>query len=325
MATKRIVIAGGNGQVGRILGRHWHGAGHSVTVLARRTSDAPWTTEIWDGKTAGQWVSTLEGSDVLVNLAGRSVNCRYTPANRKEIKQSRVQTTELLGKAVAQLASPPKVWLNASTATIYRHALDRPMDEASGELGGNEIGVPDTWRFSIDVAKSWEAAFFSSAIPKTRKIALRSAVILSPDRGGIFDVLLGLVRRGLGGTAGDGKQYVSWIHETDFVAAVDFLIARDDLEGVVNLSAPNPLPNSEFMRDLRKAAGIPIGLPAQRLMLEVGAVFLRTETELILKSRRVIPGRLLTAGFDFRFPRWREAAEDLVRRWRVGAEVLGWK
>lgn len=316
MATKRIVIAGGNGQVGTILARHWHAAGHSVTVLARNRFDAPWTTEIWDGKTMGKWVSVLDGADVLVNLAGRNVNCRYTPANRREIKQSRVETTELLGKTVGQLASPPKVWLNASTATIYRHALDKPMDEASGELGGKEIGVPDTWRFSIDVAKSWEAAFFSAAAPRTRKVALRSAVTMSPDRGGIFDVLLGLVRRGLGGTAGDGKQFVSWIHEADFVAAVDFLIARDDMEGMVNLSAPNPLPNREFMRDLREAAGVPIGLPATRLMLAVGAFFMRTETEL-MKSRRVIPGRLLAAGFEFRFARWRGAAEDLVRRWRV--------
>lgn len=206
--------------------------------------------------------------------------------------------------------------MNAGTATIYRHALDRPMDEATGELGGTEPDVPSTWRFSIDVATAWERAFFESNTPRTRKIALRSAMTMSPDPNGVFDVLLRLVRFGLGGSAGSGRQFVSWIHETDFIGAIEFLIAREEVSGPVNVCSPNPLPNSEFMRALRRAWGIPIGLPAAKWMLEIGAVFLRTETELILKSRRVVPGRLLDAGFEFRFPDWESAGLDLVRRWR---------
>ena len=157
--------------------------------------------------------------------------------------------------------------MNASTATIYRHALDRPMDEATGELGGNEPGAPDTWNFSIRVAKGWEEAFFSTPTPLTRKVAIRSAMTFSPDPGGIFDVLLGLVRHGLGGTSGSGRQFVSWIHEADFVRAIDLLIAREDFTGVVNLASPNPLPNRDFMRALRDAWGARFGLPASEWML----------------------------------------------------------
>jgi uncharacterized protein (TIGR01777 family) len=190
------------------------------------------------------------------------------------------------------------------------------MDEVSGELGGFEPDVPRSWRFSIDVATSWEQAFFEADTPHTRKIALRSAMTMSPDRSGIFDVLLRLVRCGLGGRAGSGEQFVSWIHYFDFVRAVDFLITHKELDGPVNVSSPNPVRNRDFMRVLRQAWGARVGLPATDLMLEIGAVFLRTETELILKSRRVVPSRLLSAGFEFRFRDWQGAAEDLVFRWR---------
>jgi uncharacterized protein (TIGR01777 family) len=190
------------------------------------------------------------------------------------------------------------------------------MDELTGEIGGHEPNAPDTWRFSIDVATSWERAFFEALTPHTRKIALRSAMVMSPSRGGVFDVLLRLVRFGLGGAAGSGNQYVSWIHDTDFIHAIEFLIAHSELSGPVNLAAPNPVPNAEFMRSLRRAWGMPIGLPAPSWMLEIGAFFLRTETELILKSRRVVPTRLLQAGFDFRFPNWDVASRDLVARMR---------
>jgi uncharacterized protein len=190
------------------------------------------------------------------------------------------------------------------------------MDEATGELGGNEPNVPSSWRFSIDVARRWEDAFFATDTPATRKVALRSAMTMSPDRGGIFDTLLRLVRLGLGGPAGSGQQFVSWIHELDFARAVEFLIENEEIRGSVNLASPYPVPNSEFMKTLRLAWGKSIGLPASEWMLEIGAVLLRTETELILKSRRVVPGRLLAAGFHFEFPEWREAAEELVQRWR---------
>jgi uncharacterized protein len=312
----RIILAGGSGQIGTLLARHFHACGHQVVIIARSAPPVPWQVVKWDGVTLGEWASELEHAHVLINLTGRSVNCRYTPANRKAIKESRVQSTLLLGRAIAQLAHPPRLWMNASTATIYRHALDRPMDEDTGEIGGNELNCPSAWRFSIDVATAWEESFFSAVTPGTRKIALRSAMTMSPDQGGIFAELLRLVRLGLGGTAASGNQFVSWIHDTDFIRAVEFLIAHEEIDGVVNLTSPNPLPNREFMRALRQAWGITFGLPAFRPMLELGALFLRTETELILKSRRVIPGRLLRAGFEFQFSEWLEAARNLVERWR---------
>ena len=313
----RIVILGGRGQVGRILARHFHGKGHAVLVLSRNPTSELWRTMHWNGHDLGRWSQELDDADVVINLAGRSVNCRYTPRNRVEIAESRINATHLVGRAIAQAARPPGVWLNASTATIYRHAMDRPMDEASGELGGSEPNAPSTWRFSIDVATSWEQAFFEADTPGTRKVALRSAMTMSPDRGGIFDTLLGLVRARLGGKSGTGKQFVSWIHYLDFARAIDFLIVHEELAGVVNICSPNPLPNIDFMKHLRQAWGTRVGLPATEWMLEIGAIFLRTETELILKSRRVVPRRLLDAGFTFEFPEWPTAARDLAERWRL--------
>jgi uncharacterized protein len=312
----RIVLSGGNGQVGNILARHFHAQGHTVIVLARKGFAAPWRVVEWDGLTLGVWMRELENADAVVNLAGRNVNCRYNAAHRREIMDSRVHSTHVLGEAIAQLSAPPRVWLNSSTATIYRHAFDRAMDETTGEIGGNEPDVPRSWRFSIQVATAWEETFFAAATPRTRKVALRSSVILSPDRGGIFDVLLRLVRFGLGGKSGSGKQFVSWIHDADFARVVDFLIAHEEFGGVVNVASPNPVANTEFMRELREAWGAHIGLPASKWMLEFGAILLRTETELVLKSRRVVPGRLLASGFEFQFPDWPAGAHDLVRRWR---------
>jgi uncharacterized protein (TIGR01777 family) len=313
----RIVIPGGSGQVGNVLARHFHEQGHSVTVLSRHPKPAPWQVLPWSGVGPGAWARVVDGADIVINLAGRSVNCRYTAANRREILESRILSTRVVGQAIAQAAKPPALWMNASTATIYRHALDRAMDESTGELGGHEPDAPSTWRFSIDVATSWEREFFSAATPRTRKIALRSAMTMSPDPGGIFDTLLRLVRAGLGGKAASGKQFISWVHEIDFVQVIDFLIGNQNLDGFINICSPCPLPNEEFMRALRRAWGTRIGLPATRWMLEMGAVFLRTETELILKSRRVVPQRLLEAGFRFNFAEWPSAANDLVQRWRL--------
>ena len=317
----RIVLPGGSGQVGRVLSRYFQESGHHVTVLTRLPYAEVWQTVRWDGETIGPWTEYLEGADVCINLAGRSVNCRYHAANRAEIYHSRIRSTQVLGEAIGALSDPPRVWLNASTATIYRHALDRPMDETSGELGGDEWisprrRAPKAWNFSIRVAKDWEAAFFAAPTPRTRKIALRSAMTFSPVSGNAFAVLSNLVRVGLGGTHGNGRQFVSWIHELDFARAVAFLVARDDLQGVVNLASPKPLPNREFMADLRDAWGIPNGVPAPAPLIELAALVLRTESELVLKSRRVVPTRLLQAGFDFQFPAWPEAAADLVDRWR---------
>ena len=271
----------------------------------------------WDGETLGAWAEEIDGAEVVVNLAGRSVDCRYHAENRRLIKESRERSTRIVGAAIARASRPPRVWLQASTATIYAHRHDAPNDETTGVLGGSEPDAPDTWRFSIDVARAWERALTDAATPHTRKVLLRSAMTMSPDRGGIFDTLLSLVRYGLGGRAGDGRQYVSWIHDQDFVRAILWLISHDEIDGPVNLAAPDPLPNSEFMRTLREAWGMPLGLPATAGMLEIGALLLRTETELILKSRRVIPGRLLEAGFTFQFPTWAAAAENLCQRWRA--------
>jgi uncharacterized protein (TIGR01777 family) len=307
----KIVIPGGSGQVGTILARAFHCDGHEVVVLSRRPSVQPWRAVAWDGASLGKWQSEIDGCDAVINLAGRSVNCRYTAENRRQIMQSRVLSTRVVGHAIAQASRPPRVWLQASTATIYAHRYDGPNDEYLGILGGTEPHVPASWRFSIDVARAWEEAFDEATTNRTRKIALRSAMTLSPDRGGIFDALLGLARRGLGGRAGDGRQFMSWIHYEDFIAAVRWLMAREDIDGVVNVAAPNPLPNAEFMQILRDACGAPFGLPATEWMLEIGAVFMRTETELILKSRRVVPARLLEHGFTFQYPEWSSAARDL--------------
>jgi uncharacterized protein len=315
----KIVIPGGSGQVGRILARHLDAQGHTVTVLSRNPQTAPWRVVRWDGVTRGEWIADLAQSDVCINLAGRSVNCRYTAANRHSICESRIHSTRLLNDVIASLTPAPRLWINASTATIYRHALDRPMNEVDGELGGSEPGAPDTWNFSIDVAKGWEETFFATPTPLTRKVAVRSALTLNPDRGGVFDVLSGLVRHGLGGRQGDGTQFVSWIHEADFVRAIDMLIAREEFCGVFNLASPNPLPNSEFMRALSQAWNVRFGLRSPEWLIEIGAFLMRTESELVLKSRRVVPGRLLAAGFQFLFPEWPSAARELVARWRQGS------
>lgn len=319
----KVIIPGGSGQVGTILARAFHQAGHEVVILSRRPAKAAWRVMGWDAQTLGDWTTVIEGADVVINLAGRSVNCRYNAENRRLIKESRVKSARILGDAIALASRPPRVWLQASTATIYAHRYDGPNDEATGVLGGSERGAPDAWRFSIDVATSWEGEVNESATPYTRKVLMRSAVAMSPDRGGVFDTLLTLAQCGLGGSAGDGRQYVSWIHDQDFVRAVFWLIEHDEFEWPVNLAAPNPIPNSEFMGALRAAAGISFGLPSTPLMLELGALFLGTETELVLKSRRVIPGLLAQSKFIFRFPTWAEAARDLCDRRREARLTWG--
>jgi uncharacterized protein (TIGR01777 family) len=318
----KIVIPGGSGQVGTVLARAFHQRGHEVVVLSRKPANAPWRMVEWDGETLGDWVSEFEGADAVINLAGQSVNCRYGDHNRQVIMDSRLKSTKVVGDAIAQARKPPRVWLQASTATIYAHRFDAPNDEATGIIGGLEPTAPDTWRFSIEVATSWERALNQAPTPVTRKVLMRSAIIMNPDPGSPFDMLLRIVRFGLGGQSGDGKQYVSWIHDQDFVRAVLWLIEHEEFAGPVNLASPNPLTNAEFMRALRTAWGMPFGLPATKWMLEIGALVLRTETELILKSRRVIPTRLLQSGFDFQFPTWPDAARDLCVRSREKSNGL---
>jgi uncharacterized protein (TIGR01777 family) len=316
----KLVIPGGSGQVGMVLARAFHHRGDEVVVLSRtQNSSLPWRVVQWDGESLGAWTREFENADAIINLAGQSVNCRYTAENRRVIIDSRLKSTRVVGQAIAETERAPRVWLQASTATLYAHRYDAANDEATGSIGCSEPNAPDTWQFSIDVVKKWEREVNAAATPQTRRVLMRSAIIMSPDRGGPFDTLLTLVRFGLGGTYGDGKQYVSWIHDQDFARAVIWLIEHEELRGPVNLAAPNPLRNAEFMRDIRSAWGIPVGLPATEWMLELGAFVLRSETELILKSRRVVPGRLLDSGFTFQFPTWADAARDLCTRWRENA------
>lgn len=307
----KIVIPGGTGHVGAALMRHFAPLGHEVVVIARSSGVR------WDGRTLDEWAKEMDGADVVINLAGRSVNCRYTDANMKEILASRVDSTRVVGEAIAQAKIPPRVWLQSSTATIYAHRFDAPNDELTGIIGGDEPGAPPKWNASIAVAKKWEATLDEADTPQTRKIALRSAMTMSPDTGSVFDTLLNLTKRGLGGTIGSGRQYMSWIHEQDFCRSLEFLIDHDELTGPINICSPNPIPQSEFSRILRETVGVSIGLPATEWMIEICTSLLKTESELVLKSRRVVPTRLIDAGFQFDFPDWKMAAADLLARHRA--------
>jgi len=316
----KIVIPGGSGHLGTLVADRFHGAGHEVVVLSRSPLaprwNVPWRVVPWDGVRRGAWAEEIDQSDVVLNLAGYSVNCRYNDENQRMILNSRVQSTRAVGGAIRAARKPPALWLQASTATIYSHRFDAPNDEITGKIGGDESDLPDSWRFSLEVARAWEVEVDRFELPKTRTIKLRTSVVMSPEPNGALASLLSLVRRGLGGPAGSGQQFVSWIHEVDFLRAIEWLIASEDLAGVVNVASPHPLPNADFMRALRRAARMPVGLPASRWMLEIGAAILGTETELVLKSRRVTPTRLLESGFLFDYPTWDPAAEELCARWR---------
>lgn len=316
----KVVIPGGSGQVGQALARTYASDGHEVVILSRGSAVPAGRVVPWDGRTLGPWAEELDGADLVVNLAGRSVNCRYTDANLRAMMDSRVDSTRVVGEAITRAVRPPSVWMQMSTATIYAHRFDAPNDEATGVIGGEELGVPGYWAYSVQIARNWEQALAEAHTPLTRKVALRTAMVMSPDHGGIFDVLLRLTRRGLGGPAAGGRQFVSWIHDRDFIRTIRFLYERDDLSGAVNLASPGPLPYRDFMRAMREAWGIRLGLPATKWMLEIGAWALRTDTELILKSRLVVPGRLLDEGFAFDFTDWPTAARDLVTRWRASAD-----
>lgn len=307
----KVVLPGGSGHLGHVLTRALHQGGHDVVVLSRRPCSHARAVQ-WDGRTLGRWISELDGADAVINLAGRSVNCRYTKANLTEMLASRVDSTHAVGLAIEHARRPPAVWLQMSTATIYAHRFDAPNDETTGCIGGSEPGVPTYWRMSVEIATAWETALANAHTPATRKIALRTAMVMSAEPGGVFEVLAGLARCGLGGSLAGGHQFVSWIHERDFVDATLFLLERADLAGAFNLAAPTPLPQREFMSVLRAARQVRVGLPATRWMAELGALVLGTDTELVLKSRRVVPTRLLDAGFAFTFAEWAAAAYDLA-------------
>lgn len=306
----KIVILGGTGQLGQVLKRDFERTGDQVVIIARSANEAD---QQWDGKTLGAWANHFEKADVVINLAGRTVNCRYTKGNLAQMMDSRVDSTRVVGEAIRRAKNPPLLWLQMSTATIYAHRYDAANDEFTGIIGGGEPDVPRYWDFSTDIAKAWEREQEIVKTPKTRKVAMRTAMVMAPGKGGVFEVLRNMTRFGLGGPIGGGDQFVSWIHYQDFANAVRFVIERKKLTGAINFTSPNPLPQKEFMRDLRAAVGMPIGLPATKWMAEIGAWVLRTDTELLLKSRRVVPGRLLKDGFQFIFSEWKQAARDLAR------------
>jgi len=308
--TPRIVIAGGSGFLGGVLTEHFAARGHEVVILTRtpKPRTDPVREVFWDGAALGNWASELEGAPALINLAGVSVNCRYHSHNRKLLLDSRLNSTRVLGEAVARCPNPPRVWLNSSTATIYKHTFGPAWDE-SGEIGGC-VEAKDI--FSVEIATEWERAFNKATTPRTRKVLLRSAMVLGHAKNSVLPNMLRLGRLGLGGSMAGGSQFVSWIHHEDFSRAIEWLIQHESISGVVNLAAPNALTNSDFMKIIRKICRRTIGLPTPLWLLEIGAFFMRTETELIIKSRRVAPGRLLANGFTFLHPMLGPAIENLV-------------
>ena len=299
----KIVIAGGSGFLGKVLSNYFVNQGASVSILTRKKNLKSNSLDyvLWDGKNLGQWTSVLESCDALINLCGRSVDCRYTNQNKSMILQSRIQSTEILGKAISNCKKPPKVWINSSTATIYKHSEQTPMTELCGIQGDN---------FSENIAKQWENSFFNCKTTSTRKVALRTSIVLGKD-GGAFLPLKRLTQLGLGGKQGNGKQMISWIHELDFCKSVDYIIKNQNLSGAINIVSPNAINNVTFMRHLRKSLNIPFGIPLPKKLLELGARLIQTETELILKSRFVYPEILVENGFEFEFPNIKKTLQNL--------------
>ncbi|KAA1245593.1 TIGR01777 family oxidoreductase [Aquimarina sp. RZ0] len=302
---KKIVIAAGTGFLGKILIRHFQNEVDTIVILTRGETRITKNLRYihWDAKTLGDWKNEINDADVLINMTGKSVDCRYNNKNKKLILSSRIASTEILGKAIAQAKNPPKTWLNASTATIYRHSLDKKMDELSGEMGTG---------FSVNVARNWEKSFFSQQTPQTRKVALRTSIVLGKN-GGALPPLLTLVKMGFGGKQGIGNQKFSWIHETDFARSIDFIINNIKLEGPVNIVSPEPSTNYKLMKSLRQIIKIPIGIPLGGSILEIGAHIIQTETELVLKSRNVITKKLEHSGFRFQYPDLTTALLHLIQ------------
>ncbi|MCC9061862.1 TIGR01777 family oxidoreductase [Flavobacterium piscisymbiosum] len=301
----KLIIAAGTGFLGQVLVNHFKNKFEEIVILTRGKSQIIDGIKYvnWNARTFSGWENELENATVLINLAGKSVDCRYTEKNKKEILLSRIESTKILNKAVLNCKTPPKHWLNSSTSTIYRFSLDKQMDEIDGEIGND---------FSINVALSWEKAFFKTETPNTLKTALRTSIVLGKN-GGAFIPLKTLAKTGFGGKQGKGNQFISWIHEEDFANAVDFIIERK-ITGVINVVSPEPVRNANFMQKLRKAVGFPFGIPVNTFLLKIGSFFIRTEAELVLKSRNVIPKKLLENGFKFKFGDIDEAFTNLLKK-----------
>lgn len=302
---KRILIAGGTGFLGQKLARHFTSKGWQVAILTRsnRIPDTGRPVR-WNGKTIGPWTTEIEKADILINLCGKSVNCRYHKRNKLEILTSRIEPTAVLAEAIHRANNPPVVWLNASSSTIYAHSLDTPMTESDGDLGEG---------FSVGICKAWEKEFFAKELPRTRRVALRSSMALGHAANSVYPILKRITRFGMGGRMSSGKQMVSWIHEEDFARAVEFAIQDETIEGALNLTAPAPVKNAVFMKGFRDALHIPFGLNHYKPLLEIAAWLIRTETELTLKSRYVYPAKLLEKRFVFKYPFIDEALENLVQ------------
>jgi len=301
-----MVIAGGSGFLGKALIAYFLPKNYEIIVLSRsvkETGNDMLRYVAWDAKTMDIWITELEGADVLINLTGKSVDCRYNEKNKAEILNSRVTSTEVLGKAIQACAVPPKAWMNSSTATIYEHSLDKKMTETTGIIGDD---------FSMNVAKSWEKVFHECTTPKTFKVVLRTSIVLGKN-GGAFIPLKNLAKLGLGGTQGKGNQKVSWVHEHDFCRAVDFLLEKNHL-GTFNVTSPNPIENKEFMKTLRNVLKVSVGIFQPKWLLKFGARLIGTEAELILKSRYVIPEKLVAAGFKFQYPTVEKAIHEIINR-----------
>ena len=293
--NKKVVLAGGTGFIGKYLQEQFTENGYEVIIISRSSKHIPWND-------TDAIVNALEGAEMVINLAGKSVDCRYNERNKKAILESRTTTTKRIGESILKCKQPPALWINSSTATIYRHAEDRPMTEEGGEIGSG---------FSVNVAKEWERSFYQFQLPGTRQVALRMAIVLGKN-GGVMKPMVNLVRIGLGGKQGNGNQMFSWIHIEDVYRIILFLQSHPELSGTFNCSSPNPVTNKELMKTLRRAVGIKIGLPTPEWLLKFGAVIIKTETELILKSRWVIPERLLKAGFQFKHPVISEAVDSIL-------------
>ncbi|MFI5161716.1 MAG: TIGR01777 family oxidoreductase [Sphingobacteriales bacterium] len=304
MKYNKIILAGGNGYLGSVLANHYKVLAKEVIILARhpKAADGNIRTVVWDGETEGNWVKELEGGDILINLCGKSVNCRYTEKNRSEIFDSRLKPTRLLNRVVTHIVNPPKLWINSASATIYRYAEDLPQTEEHGEIGEG---------FSVEVCKAWEKAFFETETPKTRKVALRTAIVFGKGDG-VFPRLFNLVKFGLGGKQGNGRQIVSWVHKEDFAGITEWLTEHEEINGVINAASPMAVSNSSEMKLIREAYGAKLGLPAAKWLLEIGAAIIGTEPELILKSRWVFPKKLTDAGYVFKYPGMTEAVKECL-------------
>jgi uncharacterized protein (TIGR01777 family) len=304
---KKIILAGGSGFMGTVLAKYFREKADEIIILTRTVLPAHENVRYvqWNARDKnGLWEKEIENADLLINLTGKSVNCRYTKKNKKEIFSSRLESTGILGIVVGECQYPPKVWINMASATIYRHAEDRPMDEVTGEIGEG---------FSIEVCKAWEKTFFECKTPATRKVCLRVGIVLGLEDGA-YPLMRRMTKLGLGGKQGNGKQQFTWIHELDTARIVEWVYENPNANGIYNCTSPGPIANKEVMRLIRKTLRVPFGLPSPAWLLKIGAVFIGTETELILKSRWVIPKRLLDEGFRFQFPEMENALKDIEKK-----------